>query len=95
VYRVAPHPDEPDLLPSAREGGILGNRSLTVAELDRLFAAGASVEARTATDGADRPTGVPLFAVTRAGRLSVAADGRPPQMRPGDTVVYLVPAAQT
>ncbi len=95
VYRVAPHPDEPDLLPSAREAGILGNRSLTVAELDRLFAEGASIEARTAPDGdgaVDRPAGIPIFAVTHAGRLSVAADGRPPEMRPGDTVVYLVPA---
>jgi hypothetical protein len=41
VYRVAPHPDEPDLLPPSREAGILGDRSLTFAELDRQFAAGA------------------------------------------------------
>ena len=31
VYRVAPHPDDPDLLPPSREAGILGNRSQIVA----------------------------------------------------------------
>jgi NhaP-type Na+/H+ or K+/H+ antiporter len=91
VYRISPQPDEPDLLPSAREGGILGDRALTFAELDRLFAAGASIETRTAADA--RSDGdLPLFAVTRAGRLSVAADGRPPEVRPGDTVIYLARA---
>ena len=93
VYRVAPHPDEPDLLPSLRETGILGNRSLTVAALDCQFAAGAKIETRTAGDPlrtASLHGEVPLFCVTRDGRLSVAADGRLPGARPGDTVVYLV-----
>jgi NhaP-type Na+/H+ or K+/H+ antiporter len=81
VYRVAPHPDEPDLLPPSREAGILGNRSLTFAELDRQFAAGARILRRRA-DHAPRPEAtdaeVPLFAVAHDGRLSIAADGRPP-----------------
>jgi len=34
---------------------------------------------------------VPLFAVARDGRLSIAADGRPPDVRSGDTVIVLVP----
>jgi NhaP-type Na+/H+ or K+/H+ antiporter len=93
VYRVAPHPDEPDLLPPSREAGILGDRSLTFAELDRLFAAGARIVSRS-TDQAQRAAGtrteVPLFAVARDGRLSIAADGRPPDVRPGDTVIVLV-----
>jgi hypothetical protein len=95
VYRVAPHHDDPDLLPPSREGGILGNRSLTFSELEQQFAAGArlATTAATASDGAQEGRhGVPLFAVTRAGRLSIAADGRPPDMRPGDTVIALVPA---
>jgi NhaP-type Na+/H+ or K+/H+ antiporter len=93
VYRVAPHPDEPDLLPPSKEAGILGNRSLTFAELDRQFAAGARIVSRSA-DESLRPEGtgteVPLFAVTRDGGLSIAADGRPPRIRTGDTVIALV-----
>jgi NhaP-type Na+/H+ or K+/H+ antiporter len=93
VYRVAPHPDEPDLLPPSREAGILGDSSLTFAELDRQFAAGARIVSRSANQvlGAEGSrTEVPLFAVTRNGRLSIAADGRPPEMRSGDTVIVLV-----
>ena len=93
VYRVAPHPDEPDLLPPSREAGILGDSSLTFAELDRQFAAGARIVSRSANHilGAeDSRTEVPLFAVAHDGRLSIAADGRPPNMRSGDTVIILV-----
>jgi NhaP-type Na+/H+ or K+/H+ antiporter len=92
VYRIAPQPGEPDLLPPSREAGILGDRSLTFAELDERFAAGA----RIVTWNAGQPspaegahTRVPLFAVTPDGRLSIAADDRPPRERPGDTVVGL------
>jgi NhaP-type Na+/H+ or K+/H+ antiporter len=92
VYRVAPHPDEPDLLPPSREAGIFGDRSLTFAELDRQFAAGARIVSRSA-DQAPRPqdtrTEVPLFAVARDGRLSIASDGRPLDVRSGDTVIVL------
>jgi NhaP-type Na+/H+ or K+/H+ antiporter len=93
VYRVAPHPHEPDLLPPSREAGILGDRSLTFAELDRQFAAGARIESRSADPGsrlAGPRAGVPLFAIGRDGRLSVAADGRSPEVRPGDMVIALV-----
>jgi len=93
VYRVAPHPDEPDLLPPSREAGILGDRSLTFAELDRQFAAGARIVSRSANhilDAEGSRTEVPLFAVAHNGRLSIAADGRPPNMRSGDTVIILV-----
>jgi NhaP-type Na+/H+ or K+/H+ antiporter len=92
VYRVAPHPDEPDLLPPSREAGIFGDRSLTFAELDRQFAAGAWIASRSA-DQAPRPEDtrveMPLFAVARDGRLSVASDGRPLDVRSGDTVIVL------
>jgi NhaP-type Na+/H+ or K+/H+ antiporter len=93
VYRVAPNPDEPDLLPPSREAGILGDRSLTFAELERQFAFGARIVSRSANqllDAEGSRTEVPLFAVTRNGRLSIAADGRPPEIRSGDTVIVLV-----
>jgi hypothetical protein len=93
VFRVAPHPDAPDLLPPLREVGILGSRWLTFAELDHQFAAGARIESRAADHvlhAERRPIEVPLFAVTGDGRLSVAADGRPPKIRSGDTVIVLV-----
>jgi NhaP-type Na+/H+ or K+/H+ antiporter len=92
VYRVAPHPREPDLLPPSREGGILGSRSLTFAELDRQFAAGARIVSRSADDplGDESPGAeVPLFAVGADGWLSIAADGRPLEVRNGDTVIAL------
>jgi len=98
VFRIAPHPHEPDLLPPSREVGILGNRSLTFAELDRQFAAGARIVNRS-TDQVPRgegdPTEVPLFAVTPKGRLSVATDGRALDMGSGDeTVIALVLGAE-
>jgi hypothetical protein len=98
VYRIAPHPHDPDLLPPSRETGIFANRSLTFAELDRQFAAGARIVVRedgsVAGERAAAPA-VPLFAVTPGGRLSVAADDRPPSVLQGDTVVALVPAGSS
>jgi hypothetical protein len=89
---VAPDPEEPDLLPPSSEGGILGDPALTFTELDNRFAAGARIVVRTA-EGSDRPadtpTEVPLFAVAPDGRLSAAADGRPPDVEAGDTVIVL------
>ena len=91
VYRVAPHPDEPDLLPPSKEAGIFGNRSLTFAELDRQFAQGARIVTRSSgVEGADGE--VLLFVVRPDGRLSIAADGQPPTARPTDTVIALVEA---
>jgi hypothetical protein len=93
VFRIAPHPDQPDILPPARESGILGNRSLTFAELDRIFAAGARVGIRDPSAVAPRAhrAEVPLFAVTPEGRVNVGADGRPPRLGPSDTVIVLTP----
>jgi NhaP-type Na+/H+ or K+/H+ antiporter len=95
VYRTAPDPEQADLLPPSRETGILGNRSLTFAELDRLFAAGARLETRTAERGAGDDGSlsiVPLFAVSATGGVRIAADGGKLASRPGDTVVVLVEA---
>jgi NhaP-type Na+/H+ or K+/H+ antiporter len=96
VYRVAPESDRPDLLPPATETGILGTPELTLAELDRRLADGWRIVERTvgprvSADGA--PAETPLFAVGPTGRLSVAASGRPPETRPGDTLIALEDAA--
>jgi len=92
VYRIAPHPEDPDLLPSPREGGIFVDRSLTFAELDRQFAAGARIVTRTQESARHTDAGpgeLPLVVVSPDGRVSVAADGRPPKIHPGDAVVAL------
>jgi hypothetical protein len=92
VFRLAPDPEEPDLLPPSSEAGIFGNRSLTFAELDRQFASGVRIVTRDADDllrAKGPPTEVPRFAVTDDGRLSIAADGRRPDMRGGDRVILL------
>ncbi|HET9322413.1 MAG TPA: sodium:proton antiporter [Gaiellaceae bacterium] len=89
VFRIAPHPEEPHLVPPSREAGILGDRSLTFEELDRQFAAGARIVTRTPeTTGAGR-TDTPLFVVRSGGRLSVLADGHAPDTRAGDTLIVL------
>jgi hypothetical protein len=93
VFRIAPHPDNPDLLPPSREAGILADRSLTFGELDRQFEAGARLVAVTAGAEAprrDEPTEVPLFSISPDGQLSIAADGRPPTVGHTDTVLVLV-----
>ena len=95
VYRVAPDPDAPVLLPPYRDPGILGDRSLTFAELDRRVAAGARIVSRPAADGAlrgDEGAGLALFVVGADGRLSASVDGRDPVVRPGDTVIALTDA---
>jgi NhaP-type Na+/H+ or K+/H+ antiporter len=92
VFRVAPDPEEPDLLPPSSEAGILGDPALTFAELSNRFAAGARIVLRTANGPsrlANVSTDVPLFAVASDGRLSVAADGSPPDVQAGDTVIVL------
>jgi NhaP-type Na+/H+ or K+/H+ antiporter len=92
VYRVAPDPEQPDLLPPSPEAGILGGPALTFAELSRRFAAGARLITRDTGDvtSSDRAgTELPLFAVHTNGLLTAARDGRPPDTRSGDTVIVL------
>ena len=96
VYRVAQHPVDPHLLPPSRETGIFAGHSLTFAELDRQFSAGGHIVTRTSEDPPPTvaPDDVPLFAVTPTGGLSVAADDKPPKIRPGDSVIALAPATR-
>jgi hypothetical protein len=93
VYRVAPDLEEPDLLPPSIEAGILGNSSLTFAELTDRFAAGARFVTRNPDENplSDDPrTELLLFAVTSRGRLRVATDGHAPDVRTGDTMIVLL-----
>lgn len=92
VYRVAPHPEDPHLLPPSMETGILGSPELTFDELDRRFAAGARFVSRDSPDDqrTDRmATDVLLFAVTPDGRLRAAVDGRAPHAVPGERLIVL------
>jgi NhaP-type Na+/H+ or K+/H+ antiporter len=63
VYRVAPDPDAPDLLPPSTEQGILGGPELTSAELGRRFEAGARFVVRE-TDVLAGAGDIALFRVT-------------------------------
>jgi NhaP-type Na+/H+ or K+/H+ antiporter len=92
VFRLAPDPEEPDLLPPSTEAGILGDPTLTFDELSNRFAAGARIVIRAGDEQPGRAEGrtdLPLFAVAPDGRMSVAADGAPLDARAGDTVIAL------
>jgi hypothetical protein len=92
VYRVAPDPEEPDLLPPSAEAGILGDPSLTFAELDRRFADGARFVTRDGGRATSADGGAPevaLFAVSAGGRLTAAADGRPLARGEGERLIVL------
>lgn len=90
VFRLAPDDEEPDLLPPSPDAGILGGPELTYGELEQRFAGGARLAVREATHASVASSGeIPLFAVTRQGRLRVAADGRPLDARPSDRVIVL------
>jgi hypothetical protein len=88
VFRIAPDPEETDLLPPATEGGILGGQGLTFTELSSRFTDGARIVVRPEHQPLGRSE-VLLFTVSSNGRLSVAADGRAPATQPGDKVVVL------
>lgn len=83
VFRVAPDPDETDLLAPAGEREYLGGVQMTFMELSRRIADGAQL-------GEHRARGAPaLFVITAAGALRVATADAPPQTRQGDRVISL------
>ena len=93
VYRVAPDPAAADLLPPAGEGGILGSRDLTFAEVSRRFGTGArfvSMPAERARARRRRAGRAPLRRLP-SGRLRLAVDGVLPPVAAGDTVICLAP----
>jgi NhaP-type Na+/H+ or K+/H+ antiporter len=93
VYRVAPDPTQRDLLFASNQGGILGSRALTFAEIDRRFAADWRIVEHGHEEwdpyGAEGDESVPLFLVTSGARLTIVVAGRPLGVRPGDTVIAL------
>lgn len=94
VYRIAPDPDEPDLLPPATAADILGPAAVTLAELTRRLADGARFHSTTVdrANGAElAPTTTLLFIVGANGGIRTATDHRMPEVRDGDTVIELVP----
>jgi NhaP-type Na+/H+ or K+/H+ antiporter len=98
VFRLAPDPAAQDLLPPSGEGGILGDRELTFAEVTHRFAAGAQFVILTMDQAglSQGEHGQFLLAVSPDGRLRVAADGGQPTVARGDTVIYLAkPAVAT
>jgi hypothetical protein len=96
VFRVAPDPAAQDLLPPAGEGGILGSRDLTFAEISRRFEEGARFASLTVDQSVQiqRGQGELLFAVSPDGRLSVVTEGGQPDVVAGDTVICLVPPVE-
>ena len=96
VFRVAPDPAEQDLLPPAGEGGILGSRDLTFAEISRRFAEGARFASLTVGQSVQtqRGQGELLFAVSPDGRLSVVTEGGQPAVEPGHEMICLVPPVE-
>lgn len=96
VYRIAPDPDEPDLLLPPTGTDILGRKELTLAELSRRLGHGARIVNRTA----DRAAGlvsdldaIALFVVGSKGELRAATDGTAPLLKSGDTVIELITPA--
>ncbi len=98
VYRLAPDPDEPDLLPPAAAAEILGREGLTLPVLSRRLADGARF-VTTTVDGSDgvelRRGGSLLFVVGANGGLRAATDHHRPPVHQGDTVIALVASDAT
>jgi len=106
VYRIAPDPEEPDLVAPTDTADILGPKPLTLAELTRRLADGARFVSSTLdgdgdgdgdgdSDGGGVLTAEPelLFLVGGNGDLRAATDHEEPAARQGDTVVRLVDTA--
>jgi NhaP-type Na+/H+ or K+/H+ antiporter len=93
VFRVAPDPNEPDLLPPASDNDILGARDLTLHELSgRLDAgarfAGATVEMPSGT-GPIADDSV-LFVIGSDGTMRPVTENHRPKVHSGDTVIRLL-----
>ncbi len=98
VYRIAPDPDEPDLLPPTGAGDILGPKALTLTELTRRLADGARFVQTTvdSDSGTEQETESELlFIVSANGDIRAALEHGSPTARAGDTLVRLVAARQS
>jgi NhaP-type Na+/H+ or K+/H+ antiporter len=96
VYRIAPEPDEPDLVAPPSTADILGPKALTLGELTRRMANGARF-VRTTMDGdkGSDLTSQPdlLFLVGADGAMRAAVKHSDLTPRDGDTLVGLVDPA--
>ncbi len=93
VYRIAPDPDEPDLLPPPTDNDILGPEGMTLAELTRCLADGARFVGMTvnSADGAELTTEpILLFLIGVNGDLRAATGNIGRAVRSGDTVIRLI-----
>ena len=96
VYRIAPDPDEPDLLLPSTGADILGRRELTLAELSRRLGDGARIVNRPADLAAGWASdldAILLFVVGSKGELRAATDGNAPLLKSGDTLIELITSA--
>jgi hypothetical protein len=93
VYRIAPDPEAPDLLPPASEADILGGSGLTFAELTRRLARGEQLIGAAQDRGAATERGqdgTVLFVVHANGAVHAPTNGHAAGVRDGDTVIKLV-----
>jgi NhaP-type Na+/H+ or K+/H+ antiporter len=90
VHRIAPDPDQPDLVMPAR-ADVLGEPGLTLVEFDRRLEQGGEIIGRSRDDAAG-PGAVPLFVVGPGGDLRRANDNVMATARSGDTVIELIDA---
>ena len=95
VFRVAPDPDEPDLLPPTTDNDILGAQYLTLSELTKRLTAGARFVGSTvqmdngAQSTADESV---LFVIGSNGAMRPATRNNRPAIHNGDTVIrFLAP----
>ena len=95
VFRVAPDPDEPDLLPPTTDNDILGAEYLTLSELTKRLTAGARFVGSTvqmdngAQSTADESV---LFVIGSNGAMRPATRNNRPAIHNGDTVIrFLAP----
>ncbi len=93
VFRVAPDPDEPDLLLPASDNDILGARDLTLRELTGRLKAGARFAGATV----EMPTGTrsiaddsALFVIGSDGTMRPVTENHRPKVQSGDTVIRLL-----
>jgi hypothetical protein len=92
VNRVAPDPNEPDLLAPATGIDILGRRELTLAVFKRRLRDGARISTMSVDRTADSVSdlnAIPLFVVGSKGELRGATDATTPLVESGDTVIEL------
>jgi NhaP-type Na+/H+ or K+/H+ antiporter len=89
VHRIAPDPDQPDLVMPVR-GDILGGERLTLGEFEQRLQSGGEIVATPVDGAATTGGGIPLLIVGAHGELRRADGATAPVPVPGDTLIELV-----